>query len=235
MIVYAIIPSRSGSKRFKNKNISILNKKYLFSYTINFAKKLKFVKKIIFTSDSQDYLDKASKFENVLLHKRSIFASRDNSMEEHILKDLKKFFLNNKIKIPDAILWLRPTHPLRCLNSFNKVYRIFKKNNKTSVLVVHKQDSRLFKVKGKYLYPVNNNLKNRSMIRGQDCEPFYSIFSGELFKFPKKINKNFLGNKKLFLETTKYTNFDIDNYYDLKILENLINSNKKVYKKYLHD
>ena len=79
MIVYAIIPSRSGSKRFKNKNIALLNKKYLFSYTINFAKKLRFVKKIIFTSDSQDYLDKAGKFENVLLHKRSL----KNAASEH--------------------------------------------------------------------------------------------------------------------------------------------------------
>lgn len=235
MNIYAIIPARSGSKRFKNKNIAKLNKKYLFSYTINFAKKLKFVKKIIFTSDSYDYLKKASTFKNILLHKRSSFASTDKSMEEHILRDLNKFFLNNKIKIPDAILWLRPTHPLRCLKTFNKVYKTFKNNGKRSVLVVHKQDSRLFKTKGNNIYSINNNLKNRSMIRGQDCEPFYSIFSGELFKFPKVINKNFLGNKKFFVETIKYTNFDIDNLLDLKILENLVKSNKKIYKKYLHD
>ena len=41
-------------------------------------------------------------------------------MEEDILFDLKKFYRKNNIKYPDSILWLRPTHPLRCLSSFKK-------------------------------------------------------------------------------------------------------------------
>ena len=49
-----IIPARSGSKGIKDKNILKLNGKELFSYSVNFAKKLKFVKDIIFSTDSKN-------------------------------------------------------------------------------------------------------------------------------------------------------------------------------------
>ena len=74
----------------------------------------------------------------------------------------------------------------------------------------------------------------RSMLRSQECQPLFSIFSGEYFLFPKKINKNFLGSKLNFIITTKYTKFDIDNNDDFKILDNLLKSNKKIYNKYVH-
>ena len=41
--------------------------------------------------------------------------------------------------------------------------------------------------------------------------------------------------QKLFVVSDKYTNVDIDNNNDFKILQNLISSNPKFYKKYLHD
>ena len=54
--VLCLIPARSGSKTIKNKNIVKINNKELFYYSIRFSKKLKFIKKIIFSSDSSNYL-----------------------------------------------------------------------------------------------------------------------------------------------------------------------------------
>ena len=80
-------------------------------------------------------------------------------------------------------------------------------------------------------------MKNRSMIRSQECDSLslYSIFSGEFFKMPKIITKNFLGKKKMFVISPKITNADIDTINDLNILNNNIRSNKSTFKKYLHD
>ena len=39
----------------------------------------------------------------------------------------------------------------------------------------------------------------------------------------------------MYVVSDKYTNYDIDNPIDLRILQNLINSNLKIYKKLLHD
>ena len=78
-------------------------------------------------------------------------------------------------------------------------------------------------------------MKNKSMLRGQDSKPFYKIFSGEFFKFPKKYNINFLGNKKNYIVAPKETNFDIDNINDLNILELMIKKSKYKYKNFIHE
>jgi CMP-N,N'-diacetyllegionaminic acid synthase len=54
-ILWAIIPARSGSVGLKNKNITSFLGKPLLAHSINFAKKLKFVDKILLSTDSQKY------------------------------------------------------------------------------------------------------------------------------------------------------------------------------------
>ncbi len=233
MIIYALIPARSKSKRLKDKNIKNLLGLPLFMHSINFARKLTFIDKIIFSTDSSKYIQLVKNKKNIIFHKRSKEASADNAMEEDILLDLYKYFKKNKIEKPEALLWLRPTSPLRSLLSFQKAFNLFKKNRKT-VMIVHKEESRLFKKKGLNLLPIQNNMRYRSMVRSQDCEPFFSIFSGEFFFLKNKINKKFLGDKLNFIVTNKYTKFDIDTDEDFKILNNLLTSNKKIYKKFIH-
>ena len=71
-------------------------------------------------------------------------------MEEDIIRDLKEYCLRSNIKLPDAFLWLRPTNPLRCVKSFRKAFKIFN-NEKLTVMVVHKTDSRVFFEKGTFV------------------------------------------------------------------------------------
>ena len=47
----AIIPARKGSKRLKNKNITKINKKPLFNYTLDAAIKCKKIGKIIVSTN----------------------------------------------------------------------------------------------------------------------------------------------------------------------------------------
>ena len=153
MLIYAVIPARSKSKRLKNKNIRNLFGAPLFLHSINFAKKLKFLDKIIFSSDSIKYFKIIKKKKNILFHLRSKQSSSNIAMEEDILTDMQKYFEENKIRKPNAILWLRPTSPLRSLPTFKKAYNLFKKEKKT-VMIVHKEDSRLFKNRKKLLIPL---------------------------------------------------------------------------------
>ena len=59
--LWVIIAARSGSKGIKDKNIKQFLKIPLIIHSINFAKKLKFVDKILFSSDSKKYCDIAKK------------------------------------------------------------------------------------------------------------------------------------------------------------------------------
>ncbi len=230
---YAIIPSRSGSKRFKDKNIYKLVNKPLFYYSINFAKKLSYVDKVIFSTDSNKYIKIAKKYKNIIIHKRQKYSSSDIAMEEDILNDLNKFLEKNQIEFPKNLLWLRPTNPLRCLKTFKKGYEIFKKYHNT-VMVVHETDGRLFYKKKNILFPLKKEFLKRSMVRGQDTKPFYQIFSGEFFKFKKNYKIDFLGKKKRFVVAPKLTKFDIDSKSDILFLEFLLKRFPKSYKKFLH-
>ncbi len=70
----AYIPARSGSKRFPNKNISLLDKKPLFVWTLEAFINSNCFDKVIFSSDSEKYFEIAKDFissEVLALHRRN--------------------------------------------------------------------------------------------------------------------------------------------------------------------
>ena len=60
--ILAIIPARGGSKGIPKKNIISIGGKPLIAWTIEAAKKSKYIDKIIVSSDSDEILKIASKF-----------------------------------------------------------------------------------------------------------------------------------------------------------------------------
>ena len=233
MTVWAIIPARSGSKRLPHKNIKKFLKRPLIFHSINFAKKLKFIDNIFISTDSKKYkkiIEENYDIKVPFLRSRS--AARDKSMEEDILFDIFKQCKKNKLKLPTDVLWLRPTMPLRCLNSFNEAFKIYRKQN-NSLCMVTEQDSRIFKVIGNFILPINKDFTKKSMIRYQDTEHYYKIFYGEFFKFPKKFNRKFLTKKKRYFILPDECKYDIDTKLDLKNLQTLSKSQK--FKKFIHN
>ena len=55
MLIYALIPARSDSKRIKNKNILKINKKNLIQITIEQSLKTKEIKIYFYSFFSQDF------------------------------------------------------------------------------------------------------------------------------------------------------------------------------------
>ena len=77
--MFAIIPARSGSKRIKNKNIKIFNKKPMIYWVIKKLKKNQAIKKIVVTSDNVKILKLAKKYGADILIKRPKKLAKDNS------------------------------------------------------------------------------------------------------------------------------------------------------------
>lgn len=232
MIIWAIIPARTGSKRLPDKNIKKFLGKPLIFHSINFAKKLKFIDNIFISTDSKKYKKIIeNNYDIKIPFLRSKIASFDNSMEEDILFDILKQCKKKRLQLPTHVLWLRPTMPLRCLNSFNKAFNIYKKQ-KNSLCMVVEQDSRVFRINGKYILPVNMDLKKKSMIRYQDTKHFYKIFYGEFFKFPRIFNRKFLTKNKKYFILPNECQYDIDTALDLKYLQYI--SKNKNFKKFIH-
>ena len=93
--IVAIIPAREGSKRLKRKNGIMLGNKRLFEYSIDVAKNSKYIDKIIFSTDSQEWLELAIEegcMENKL---RDAMLARDNTKTiDVLLYEIKR----NKLK-----------------------------------------------------------------------------------------------------------------------------------------
>ena len=99
MIIWAIIPARSGSKRLPDKNIKKFLKNPLIFHSINFAKKLKFIDNIFISTDSKKYKKMIEKKYDIKVpFLRSKSAASDKSMEEDILFDIFKKCKKNKYK-----------------------------------------------------------------------------------------------------------------------------------------
>ena len=197
MKIWAIIPARQGSKSLPNKNILKLKGIPLIAHSIKFAEKLSFIDRIIVSTDSQEYANIAIEYGAEVPFLRGKKASNDDSMEEDVLLDIKKKCLNEGMDLPDAILWLRPTHPLRSIDHFEQMNDLFQSGNYDSVIAVVETDSRIF-------LSQNNSLKHviddeyftkHSMTRRQDSVKAFKMFYGELFGFPETYNSAFLGDK----------------------------------------
>ncbi len=127
-LTYAIIPARSGSKGIKSKNIRLLGGYPLIAYSIAAAKLVPGISKVIVSTDSEEYAEIAIKFgaEVPILRPAELSAdlSPDKDLFIHLLEHLK----SEKSKIPDLMVHLRPTTPLRDPLIINQAIEIFKKN-----------------------------------------------------------------------------------------------------------
>ena len=67
--IWAVVPARSGSKSIKHKNIKKFDGKPLLAHSIIIAKRSKKISNIIFSSDSQKYINIAKKYGDIIAHK----------------------------------------------------------------------------------------------------------------------------------------------------------------------
>lgn len=107
--IIGIIPARGGSKGIPNKNIKILGGKPLIAWTIKEAKKSKYLDRLILSSDSEQIIDVANKFECETPFIRPIELAQDNTSGVapvfHALEMLSEKY--------DYVVLLQPTSPLR--------------------------------------------------------------------------------------------------------------------------
>ena len=224
--VLCIIPARSGSKEIKNKNIKKFNGKPLIYYSIQFAKKLKFINKIIFSTDSKRYLNYANKyyrFGKLLRPKRF---SKDNSkaidyvkFEINRLKNYKEF---------KFLLLLQPTSPFREKKKFIQAFKILKKNLCDSIIsskIVKQHPLLMHKYKNKVVY-FSKNYKRA--FAGRQSYPKLYLRQGSMYftKISTLLKTNSLhgGKTKHIVMNGKFA-IDLDSKEDLILLKNYFKNN----------
>ena len=230
--IWALIPARSGSKSIKNKNITNLNGKPLMAYSINHAKKTKYIKRIIFSSDSEKYIEIAKKYGCKDFHLRTKETSSDQASEHSVFFDfIKKRLINGK-NVPKYFLHLRPTTPIRKISTINKALEMFLKLNKNytclrTMTEMSNPSYRTFRIYRNKLMSIikkDYDIDKYAIPRQNFHNTYFCNTIADVYLTETILKGKLFGNK-VFPMVVKDQYCDIDALKDLKLASILIKNN----------
>ena len=221
--VLAIIPARGGSKRLPGKNIRPLGGKPLIAWTIEEAKKSKYIDTFILSSDDDEIIKVAKEWGCEVPFKRPKELAEDNSPTIdtiiHAINSLKNNY--------HYICLLQPTSPLRKVKNIDEcIVKCDQLSAPSCVSVTEIRHSKL-------IYSINESEKLVSLFpqkkENTSISPLYKL-NGALYI---STISNILENRSILSENTvgyqmdETYSIDIDTELDFKIAEMIINTYDK--------
>jgi CMP-N,N'-diacetyllegionaminic acid synthase len=221
-LVLAIIPARGGSKGVSRKNIREIAGKPLIAWTIEEAKKSKYIDRLILSSEDKEIINIAKSFGCEVPFIRPDHLALDSTpgMDPvlHAIRKLPKF---------DFVVVLQPTSPLRIAEDIDGCIEQLLKSASPSCVSVTEPEKSPY-----WMFSLNDESKiepvinqNDIIVRRQDLPSVYAL-NGAVYA----AETNWLLEKKSFLtkETTafimpKNRSFDIDTEEDFLFCEWRIN------------
>jgi CMP-N,N'-diacetyllegionaminic acid synthase len=232
--ILAIIPARGGSKGLPMKNIKKMAGIPLIKHTILAAKKAKVFDKIIVSTDNEKILEIAKKEGLEIPFLRPKRISKDKSSTVDAIKHTIDF-LEKESYVPEIIVVLQPTSPLRKIQEIKKAVNLLKKSNATSVISVTKIKTHPYSSfwhNTKYLKPFKENFEKFTL--RQDKPSLYyptgSIYAFKL-KTLKKYDSVYGPRIKPMINKFEEDITDIDSLYDFFLAEQTLLNWKKYQKK----
>jgi len=224
MNILAIIPARGASKGIPHKNIKKLNGKPLIFYTINEAKKSKFLDFIVVSTEDKKIEKVAQKY-GVVVVKRPKKLSTDSSTSISVLKHAIINLKKTKKYIPDIIILLQPTSPLRKVDDIDGAIKKFLYSKCDSVISMTKVSSLPY-----WTYELRGNIakniikKPKKVHRRQDGKKFFQV-NGAVYVTSKNMimNHNTIFGKKISAYVMpQERSVDLDTMVDFKLAEILM-------------
>ncbi|MDR0949804.1 MAG: hypothetical protein LBM69_09855 [Lachnospiraceae bacterium] len=126
--VLAVIPARSGSKGVPNKNIRPCNGKPLLAYSIEAALSAESVSEVIVSTDSEEYAAIARRYGAKTPFIRPIELSGDYSLDIEVFEHVLRYLLKIESVLPEFLVHLRPTHPVRENGQIDKMIQLLRDN-----------------------------------------------------------------------------------------------------------
>ncbi|MEI6152939.1 MAG: acylneuraminate cytidylyltransferase family protein [Deltaproteobacteria bacterium] len=190
--VVAVIPARSGSKGVVDKNIRLLAGYPLLAYSIAAAQLANSIDRVIVSTDSEKYADIARKYGAAVPFLRPPEISSDNSTDYDFVKHLLDWMFQDEGKLPEHLIHLRPTTPLREASYIDRAIQLIKQSDQATALrSVHEMSEsayKAFEIEGDCLKSVGSH-----------------SFALDTFNDPRqKFNKTYQANGYVDIIKTKY-------------------------------
>ncbi len=216
--ILSIIPARGGSKGLLKKNILDLAGKPLLAWSIEASLNSKYISKTIVSSDSDEILAIAQKYDSDIL-KRPNELSTDFSSSEIVIKNV----LESIEEKYEYLILLQPTSPLRNSNDIDIAFEKLFSSTATALISVQEYDNKILKAFKEndlgYIEGISNN--QFPFIRRQELPKTY-LSNGAIYII--KVEE-FLKSCSLFTDKTisfvmePLKSIDLDSEEDLKKIE----------------
>lgn len=120
LTVLGIIPARGGSKSVPRKNVKNLAGKPLIVWTIEEAKKSKYLTRTIISTDDEEIADVARQYGAEVPFLRPAEISDDRAKDIEFLLHAVNFLKEKENYVPDIVVLLRVTAPLKTARNIDE-------------------------------------------------------------------------------------------------------------------
>ena len=231
MRILGIITARGGSKSIPGKNIKTLAGKPLIYYTIEAAKKSKYLTRTIVSTDDKKIAEISRELGIEVPFMRPEYLATDTSKSLDVVKHAV-MELEKTDQTYDYILILQPTSPLRRTEDIDKAIETASRLKADSLIAIRRvYDShplRVRKIDGKgFLLPYCGS--EPEGIRRQDLPPAY-VRNGAIYLAKRDLvmEKNTIyGDKVYGYEMPEERSIDINSEVDFLLAEVIINKLKE--------
>jgi len=233
LIVVAVIPARGESKGIPRKNIRDLTGEPLIAYTIEAAKKSRYIDRIIVSTDNKEIASVSKYYGAEVPFLRPAELATDEAPTLPVIQHAVKL-LEGEGKKVDIVIILQPTSPLRGEARIEEAVEKLVRTGADSVITVCRVKYHpfwSFTIKGDQLVPFLGEGIN--VTRHQDLPEVYAL-NGAVYAVRRDIlfDQNSLFGKDTRAVVMPYeASVDINDYFDLFVTEMVL----KYWKEWLHE
>jgi len=138
MNIIAVIPAKGDSKRVPRKNLRIMFGKPLIAWTIEAAKNSAEIDRVIVSTSDEEIAKVAKKYgAEVPFMEPPEIAAGGGDIEKALLYAVE-WLKKNENYVPDAVILLQTTNPLRQSQDLNRIIEQFQRSGSDSVVAVCK-------------------------------------------------------------------------------------------------
>tara|TARA_B100000795_G_C22606611_1_gene363380 strand:+ start:68 stop:772 length:705 start_codon:yes stop_codon:yes gene_type:complete len=226
--ILCTICARKGSKGLKNKNVLKLLGKPIIHHTLDQAKKIKSITKIVISSNSNKILDASKKKVDYQIKRPETlsddYSSKVDAIKHALLMSEKKFGI-----IFDTVIDLDVTSPLRSISDIKRALNVFFKKKPGNLVSGHegRRNPYFNQVmhKSGYLDLVCKSKKR--IVRRQDAPKIYDL-NASIYIWKRKsllLSKKLINKKTIFFQMPYARSIDIDDKLDFILVKHILKNN----------
>lgn len=230
MNVIAFIPARAGSKGVAKKNVRILGGKPLIAHTIESALNVKQISQVVVTTNCNESKAISQKYPVTIIDRPDELA-QDDTPTYPVISHSIEILSSKKNKLPDIVLLLQCTSPLRQSEHISSAIDLFSSPFTTAVVSVievnDEHPARMYSISQEgELIPFD---KKREKYRRQDLPKLYrrngAIYALRYEEFLRQ--ETIIGANAIPYVMPLEVSINIDTELDLMLAEAIMNLKAK--------